>query len=226
MSRRLRRIYISSVSSDATPDGVSRQAATAVRIRTAQSVWRWFRIDVPARVAPLIAAPLVWVVGWGGGVEAVGLSADFPAWWWIPIGVLAGGVAVFCVGFVARRGGTGSRATAGALALELPFFLLLNPVAEELFFRGLAQRQLEGAIGFLPALLLVSVVFGFHHALAGFRFPFLLLATAGGLLFGSVMAVYDSVLPAIGLHIAADIGIFVAGPWWVGRTASTVGTGA
>jgi len=157
-----------------------------------------------------------------GGVGAVGLKADFPGWWWL-VGALMG-VAVVQVStrFVVRQGGSGSRATPGALALELLFFVVLNPVAEELFFRGLAQRQLDGVIGFVQALLLVSVVFGFHHALAGFRLPFLILATVGGLLFGTVMAVYDSVLPAIALHIAADIGIFVAGPRWAERRARLV----
>lgn len=214
--------YRNSVSSAAGPDDLSGRTGRAVSIRTARSVWRWFRIDVPARVLPLIAIPLVWAVGWGGGVGSVGLKADFPGWWWIAFGLLAVAVALVSTWFVVRQGGAGSRATPGALALELPFFLVLNPVAEELFFRGLAQRQIEGAIGFVPALLLVSVVFGFHHALAGFRLPFLILATVGGLLFGTVMAVYDSVLPAIGLHVAADIGIFVAGPWWVERRARRI----
>ncbi len=196
----------------------------SVRIRTGRSVWRWFRLDVPARVLPLIAIPLVWAVWWGGGVEAVGLKADFPGWWWIAVALMGIAVVLMSTWFVVGQGGSGSRATAGALALEVPFFLVLNPVAEELFFRGLAQRQLGGLIGFVPALLLVSVVFGFHHALAGFRRSFLILATVGGLLFGSVMAVYDSVLPAIGLHIAADIGIFVVGPWWASRWAKTMNT--
>ena len=191
-------------------------------MRTGPEVWRWFRLDVPARVLPLTAIPLLWAVAWGGGVGAVGLKAEFPGWWWLTATVMAIVVVLVCVWFVVRQGGTGSRATMGALALELPFFLVLNPVAEELFFRGLAQRQLEGVIGFLPALVLVSVVFGFHHALAGFRRPFLILATVGGLLFGSVMAVYDSVLPAIGLHVAADIGIFVAGPWWAARSERVI----
>lgn len=216
MSRQLGN-YRNSVSSAAGPDDASGRTATPISIRTGRSVWRWFRIDVPARVLPLIAIPLVWAVGWGGGVGAVGLNTDFSGWWWIGVALMGIAVVLVSTWFVVRHGGSGSRATPGALALELPFFLVLNPVAEELFFRGLVQRQLEGVAGFVPALLLVSVVFGFHHALAGFRRPFLILATAGGLLFGTVMAVYDSVLPAIAVHIAADIGIFVAGPWLAER---------
>lgn len=222
MSKLPSRNYRSSVSSAGEPGGEGGRTAPAVSLRTGRSVWRWIRIDVPARVLPLIAIPLIWAVGWGGGVEAVGLKADVPGWWWFVLVGMAILVALVSVWFVVKQGGAGSRATAGALALELPFFVVLNPVTEELFFRGLAQRQLEEIIGFVPALLLVSVVFGFHHALAGFRLPFLILATVGGLLFGSVMAVYDSVLPAIGLHIAADIGIFVAGPWWAERRARRV----
>lgn len=190
------------------------------RLRTARHVWGWFRVDVPLRVLPLTVIPLAWALIWGGGLVAVGLSLDGSVRSWLLLVPLAIVVAVVCVEFVRRRGASGSRATAGALALELPFFLILNPVAEELFFRGLVQQRLTDAIGFIPAILIVSLVFGFHHALAGFRRPFLILATVGGLLFGSVMVLYDSVLPAIGLHIAADIGIFVAGPWWAVRSVS------
>jgi membrane protease YdiL (CAAX protease family) len=203
---------------DAPPPVPSRNALPGVRLRDAAHVWSWFRIDVPARVLPLTAVPLIWALAWGGGVHSVGLSADFALWAWLPLVPLAVIVALVSAEFVRRQGAVGSRATPGALALELSFFLVLNPVAEELFFRGLAQGRLAEYIGFLPALLIVATVFGFHHALAGFQRPFLLLATVGGLLFGTTLFIYGSVLPAIALHIAADIGIFLVGPWWSART--------
>ena len=95
--------------------------------------------------------------------------------------------------------------------------MFLNPVAEELFFRGWIQQQLEIVIGAMPTIVLVSIVFGFHHALAGFTRPFLILATIGGVLFGVVTMVSGSVIPAIGLHVSADIGLFLIGPWWLSR---------
>jgi membrane protease YdiL (CAAX protease family) len=196
----------------------TRNAPPAGPLRDARHVWSWFRVDVPARVLPLTAIPLVWALVWGDGLDSIGLAADFAPWAWLPLVPLAVIVALVSAEFIRRQGAPGSRATPGALALELPFFLVLNPVAEELFFRGLAQGRLSEFSGFLPALLIVATVFGFHHALAGFQRPFLLLATVGGLLFGTTLFIYDSVLPAIALHIAADIGIFLVGPWWAERS--------
>jgi len=200
----------------------SHNASPGIRLRDAAHVWTWFRVDVPARILPLTAVPIVWALVWGGGVHSVGLSVDFPLWAWLPLLPLGVVVALVSAEFVRRQGGSGSRATPGALALELPFFLVLNPIAEELFFRGLAQGRLSESIGFVPALLIVATVFGFHHALAGFQHPFLILATVGGLLFGTTLFIYDSVLPAIALHIAADIGIFLVGPWWSARSRRAI----
>lgn len=196
--------------------------ATAGPTRTFGHVWTWFRVDVPARVLPLTAIPLIWALIWGGGVDSVGLSAGLPVWAWLPLVPLAIVVALVSAEFIRRQGAAGSRASPGALALELPFFLALNPIAEELFFRGLVQGRLSELIGFVPALLIVAFVFGFHHALAGFQRPFLILATGGGLLFGATLFIYDSVFPAIALHIAADIGIFILGPWWSARSRRAI----
>ncbi len=195
---------------------------SADRTRTFEHVWRWFRIDVPARVLPLTAIPLIWALIWGGGLDSIGLSAGFAPWAWLPLLPLSIAVALVSAEFIRRQGASGSLATPGALALELPFFLALNPIAEELFFRGFAQGRLSELIGFVPALLIVAFVFGFHHALAGFQRPFLILATVGGLLFGATLLIYDSVLPAIALHIAADIGIFILGPWWSARSRRAI----
>ena len=105
------------------------------------------------------------------------------------------------------------RAVAGrsALPLDLPFFLVLNPVAEELFFRGAAMFGLANLIGMPWSIVVTSLVFGLHHGLDR-QFPrsFLVLGTLGGLLFGIAAAHFDSVAPAIVLHVAADAVIFVA----------------
>ena len=88
---------------------------------------------------------------------------------------------------------------------------MLNPVAEELFFRGAAMFGLASLIGMPWAIVVTSLVFGLHHGLDR-QFPrsFLVLGTLGGLLFGIAAAHFDSVVPAIVLHVAADAVIFVA----------------
>lgn len=185
--------------------------------RTASQVWSWFKFDVPLRILPLMLLPLIWANVWGGGLQSIGINPDIALKWWLWTMLLAALVFGACLVFILGIGGRGSRPTNRALWLELPFYLFLNPVAEELFFRGWIQPQLGGIISGVPALVLVSIVFGFHHALAGFTRPFLILATIGGILFGVVTMSSGSVIPAIGLHISADIGLFLIGPWWLAR---------
>ena len=183
------------------------------RRRDFAHVWRWMRLDLPARVAPSIAVPVLWSVIWGSGIGAVGLQVPFGPNSWIWIGLLALVVFAACVIFVSKVLDWSAKSTRGAMALELPFFLILNPVAEELLFRGFIQNRLSLLTGFPVALVIVSLAFGFHHAFAGFRLRFLLWATLGGFLFGAVAQQFSSVVPAILLHSAADLGIFVLGPW-------------
>lgn len=203
------------------PDGGAGAALKRVQVTTAASpqprgaayAWRWMRIDVPLRVVPACAIPLAWAIGWGGGPAAIGLAIPFRphSWPWLALQAVA--VAAGSVIFVALVLRWSARPTPAALALELPFFLVLNPVAEELLFRGLLQPRLATLIGFPAALAIVAAVFGFHHVLAGFKLPFLLWATLGGFLFGAVAQHYGSVVPAILLHSAADAGLFIIGPW-------------
>ena len=97
-----------------------------------------------------------------------------------------------------------------ALALELPFFVVLNPVAEELFFRGAALFGLANLVGMPWAIAITSVVFGVHHVLARFPVSFLVLGTLGGAMFGIMTAQFGSIVPAIVMHAAADLAVFVA----------------
>ena len=186
-------------------------------VRDAAHVWRWMRFDVPLRVTGLSAIAIVWSAFQPEGVKALGLAMPFGAGAWIWLSLLWFATLAACVVFVRRVTRSASRPTWGALALEAPFFLVLNPFAEEVFFRGFAQLRLAGVVGPAPALLVVAVAFGFHHRLAGFTMPFLLWSTLGGLLFGAVLVHYSSLVPALFLHSAADVGIFIVGPWWTLR---------
>ena len=186
-------------------------------------VWRWMRLDLPLRIAPFVALPVAWSVAWGPGIESLGLRIPYGPTAWIWIGLLAVGVFAACVVFVRKALNWSASSTPGAMALELPFFLIVNPFAEEILFRGFFQGRLATLTGFPVALVVVSFVFGFHHALAGFRLRFLLWATLGGLLFGAVAQQFSSIAPAILLHSAADLGIFLVGPWIAARRRSRPG---
>ena len=169
---------------------------------------RW---DVPTRIVFLIGAPLIWIAVAGIDPSAIGLRLGLAPLDWILIALWSVGVALVTLSY--RRWLWPVRAVAGrsALALDLPFFLVLNPVAEELFFRGAAMFGLASLIGMPWSIVVTSLVFGLHHGLDR-QFPrsFLVLGTLGGLLFGIAAAHFDSVAPAIVLHVAADAVIFVA----------------
>lgn len=98
----------------------------------------------------------------------------------------------------------------------LPFLAVTiwEPIVEELFFRGLVQGQLrrgewgrQSFTGISTANLLTSVLFALAH-LAGHAFAWSLLVFIPSLLFGLVRDRFESVYPAIVLHIFFNVGYF------------------
>ena len=70
---------------------------------------------------------------------------------------------------------------------------------------------LANLIGMPWSIVVTSIVFGFHHGLdRRFPFSFLVLGTMGGALFGIAAAHFGSIAPAVVLHAAADLVLFVA----------------
>ena len=169
---------------------------------------RW---DVPTRVAFLIGAPLIWIAVAGIDPSAIGLRLGLAPLDWILIALWSVGVALVTLSYRRWLWPVRAAGDRSALLLNLPFFLVLNPVAEELFFRGAAMFGLANLIGMPWSIVVTSLVFGLHHGLDR-QFPrsFLVLGTLGGLLFGIAAAHFESVAPAIVLHVAADAVIFVA----------------
>ena len=169
---------------------------------------RW---DVPTRIVFLIGAPLIWIAVAGIDPSAIGLRLGLAPLDWILIALWSVGVALVTLSYRRWLWPVRAAGDRSALLLNLPFFLILNPVAEELFFRGAAMFGLANLIGMPWSIVVTSLVFGLHHGLDR-QFPrsFLVLGTLGGLLFGIAAAHFDSVVPAIVLHVAADAVIFVA----------------
>ncbi|MBM4438183.1 MAG: CPBP family intramembrane metalloprotease [Actinobacteria bacterium] len=169
-------------------------------------------MDLPTRVAGLIGVPLVWIAVARVDPAAIGLTLRLTASDWALVGVLALGAALVTLAYRRWYWPVGQAPGRTALVLELPFFLAVNPVAEELFFRGGVQFGLANWVGMPWSIAITSVVFGFHHGLLPrwFPFSFLIVGSLGGALFGIVAAMYQSIAPAIVLHAAADLVIFVA----------------
>lgn len=184
--------------------------------RDVRSVFRWMRWDIPLRVMPMTIIPIGLVMLSFQSADDLGLVIVNHNSWWLITAVLI--VPVFSTAFLfSLRYISGYGFSKGALALELPFYLILNPIAEEVFFRGLLLHLLNDYFGIGVSVAIVSVIFGFHHWIAGFSMKFLLLATIGGLVFGVVAMLSGSILPAIILHSVADLGLFVFGPLYSRR---------
>ena len=171
--------------------------------------WSWMRWDVPTRIALLIAAPLIWIAVAGIDPAAIGLRLGLGVRDWLLISLWAVGVVLVTLTFRRWLWPVFVAPNRSALLLELPFFGLLNPVAEELFFRGAVQFGLANLVGMPWSIVITSLIFGIHHAAARFPFSFLVLGTLGGAIFGIAAAIYGSIAPAMVLHAAADLTIFV-----------------
>ncbi len=175
-----------------------------------RDAWAWMRWDVPTRVVLLIGAPLIWIFAADIDPSAIGLRLDLGIRDWLLTLLLAVGAGLVSLAY--RRWLWRPRAAPdrSALVLELPFFAVLNPVAEELFFRGAALFGLANLVGMPWAIAVTSVVFGAHHVLARFPVSFLVLGTLGGAMFGIMTAYFESIVPAIVMHAVADLAVFVA----------------
>lgn len=185
----------------------------AIPIRTARHSLRWIGKDVFFRLVPFAVVALLWAFLLADGAETLKLS-------WRLTGldavlILGTGVPAFvaCTLFRARYWPIHSLASRRAHLIEDGYFLFCNAPAEELFFRGMLQSWAM-AVGFIPpavGFVLVSLVFGFYHRLAGFTLPFLLLATAGGFLFGLLFLMSGTILTPIIVHFIADLALFNLG---------------
>lgn len=93
------------------------------------------------------------------------------------------------------------RDVASGLALVLAV-IVVAPVSEELFFRGLVLPRLSLRAGTLEAQLLTAMLFGVSHALGG---PHVVIpATLAGLALGYVARAQRSVLTSVAMHAGSN----------------------
>jgi len=162
-------------------------------------------------------AVLAWAILWGGGLGTLKLT-----WHLTPFDlalVLGSSLPVFlcCLLYRSRFWPVQHLASPGAHLVEDAYFLLFNSPAEELFFRGMLQTLAMQALPPLLGFTAVALVFGFYHRAAGFPLPFLILASAGGVLFGLLFLASSSILVPILVHFVADLALFNLGPTLLAR---------
>lgn len=97
--------------------------------------------------------------------------------------------------------------------LAFVFMVIMQPVAEELVFRGVLQSALRQTVGAWPGYLLTSVLYALFHLLAytsgtpqgSYLLYSFLLPFAGGLIFGAARLVTGSTRSAMLSHAAFGI---------------------
>lgn len=141
--------------------------------------------------------PSVWLLGtslaclWLRPMEHLGLWGRPRAWALaLMCGALAAGVVAFALAWPPRAGG-------GTVAQGLALILLV-PLAEELYFRGLLLDFLTRHLGRIAASALGSLLFGLLHQPQGLMVPMTVLAGALSL----TALASRSVLWAAALHLA------------------------
>jgi membrane protease YdiL (CAAX protease family) len=89
---------------------------------------------------------------------------------------------------------------------------LLAPVIEESAVRGYLQSALERDFHAVPAVSLSSLVFAAAHVSQGLALPKLGIYFLVGVTFGALAYWNDSILPAMPVHMVADL-VFFLGVW-------------
>jgi membrane protease YdiL (CAAX protease family) len=102
------------------------------------------------------------------------------------------------------------RAAGRPAAIGTALALVIGP-GEELFWRGLVQRNLQRRYGTVGGWLLTSSVYGSIH-LVSKNLTLTGAAATAGLFWGALFAREQRILPLIISHVAWDIWIFLVAP--------------
>ena len=89
----------------------------------------------------------------------------------------------------------------GNVLIVMTNLAFVIPVSEELLFRGLLFRRCRALMGFFPAALSISILFGFSHG----NLVQFLYAMGLGMLLAYVCEKYGSLKAAILLHVTANL---------------------
>jgi len=175
---------------------------------------------------PMLGAVAVGAGPWAGIRDRLGLRAlPIDILWGVAAGLLAR-AADALIRF-ATTGTTGLQqqpapTLAGSVALALVVTVIVAPLIEELFFRGLLQGAIVGLLrggtastaATSAGVLLASIVFALVHLLGGAAPPAVLGVLAFGLISGSLAAATGRIGGAVIAHVTFNgLAVAVAWPW-------------
>jgi membrane protease YdiL (CAAX protease family) len=108
----------------------------------------------------------------------------------------------------------------------LCIFIMLSTVAgivEEAAFRGFMQGPIERRHGLLPAILVVSLIFGLSHLTDSqptMTVARMFFIVAASVVYGILVHLVDSILPGLVLHATGDA-IGICWIWWLSTHAGS-----
>jgi uncharacterized protein len=103
-----------------------------------------------------------------------------------------------------------TKSQASPVLIGILLVLLVGP-AEEIFWRGFAQRRMQEKFGRWTGYLLTTAIYAFVHIWA-FNFMLLMAALICGLFWGWMYLKYKSVWPGLISHAVWDLFIFIIIP--------------
>lgn len=205
------------------PTRLSFVPATGTVYRTTPAnSWSWIRWDVPARMLPLTAAPILYLWVRGQPASEFGLTfshAGRDLLLAVPFGLIAFAVAAGFHEYLARPTHKWFVPDAADLLVQSTYYVVLNAPIEEWFFRGFLQASLirwwhSPAAGFLAATL----IFGAYHFLGRWGWRQVAGATVAGFALGLLYLWQPGppslVLPTI-VHAAITCGFLSLGPYLI-----------
>ncbi len=189
---------------------------------TVATSWSWIKWDVPARLLPLAAGPLVFIWATHTPVSVLGVTGGHVGrdlLLAIPLGALAFAIAAGFGEYLSRRARRWFVPDGPDLALQSAYYVALNAPIEEWFFRGFLQGSLirwwqSPALGYVVATL----VFGAYHLFGRWGWRPVIGATVAGFALGLLYlwqpAPATLLLPTL-VHAAITCGFLSIGPFLV-----------
>ena len=210
-------------------------ASRTIYRTTIRDSWRWMWWDIPLRLVPLTAIPILYLLVTRNSPATLGLTENHLARdlaLAIPCGLAGFGIAAAFSDYLSRRSGRWFVPDRGDLLLQTFYYLVPNAFVEELFFRGLIQGTLIRWWQ-IPALALAAttLLFGGYHLLGRWGWRPVAGATVGGLAVGLLYLWQPeppSLLLPVVVHAAMTAGFLSLGPslLFAWRQRTTGGSGA
>jgi len=200
-------------------------AARGVLYRTTiADSWRWMRLDLLIRLAPLTIVPLIFIRLTGTPVTALGVTLAHPIrdlLVSIPLALAGFVIAAWFAEYLARRRRHWFVPDGPDLAVQSVYYLALNAPIEELFFRGFMQGGLSRWWNAPAAAVVVTTaVFGAYHLLDRWDWRPVIGATAAGLALGLIYLWQPqppSLLTVTLVHGTITCGFLSLGPYVIYR---------